>query len=413
MAINIKEILSTDSNPQKDEKINYNFDQVVANGGGPIGTTGSQGASGSIGATGPQGATGAQGSIGPIGLSTDYFVQVGASPNNFTLTPSVSTPGTATTLVLGEANSASLTGYSDSVLNIKSTPAIAKQLRLSTDDVAEYIDLQYTELGNTRELQFVTNPVGTPTSVDYKFNGTKIVLNDGAEQVILSNNTSVFNSTNVEINSNLKITSGTPGVDKVLTSSDANGTATWVDTNYYTPAFGTIAMIPNLVFDAGTTTGGGPGQPTFTTYTYVDRPTISPPGWGNTYGKGLSDWAGWYLCNGEEWTSSDPGSTSPLHQYRVPDMRDRFPLGFSFRASDSTASKTANTLSGSNLETVNMPVHTHPIQNASVGNYYSAVSGQRFEIGNSATNTTFDVDIKPESTTLGYMVYLGPTNLAF
>ena len=38
MAINIQEILHpSDSNSIKFEKINYNFDQILANGGGPVG----------------------------------------------------------------------------------------------------------------------------------------------------------------------------------------------------------------------------------------------------------------------------------------------------------------------------------------------------------------------------------------
>lgn len=41
MAINIQEILHpSDSNSIKFEKINYNFDQILANGGGPVGPKG-------------------------------------------------------------------------------------------------------------------------------------------------------------------------------------------------------------------------------------------------------------------------------------------------------------------------------------------------------------------------------------
>ena len=44
MAINIKEILHpSDSESIKFEKINYNFDQIVANGGGPMGPKGDKG----------------------------------------------------------------------------------------------------------------------------------------------------------------------------------------------------------------------------------------------------------------------------------------------------------------------------------------------------------------------------------
>lgn len=43
MAINIKEIFEVDSENQKIDKLNYNFDQILANGGGAIGATGAQG----------------------------------------------------------------------------------------------------------------------------------------------------------------------------------------------------------------------------------------------------------------------------------------------------------------------------------------------------------------------------------
>ncbi len=67
MAINIQEILHpSDSNAIKFEKINYNFDQIVANGGGP---TGQKGAVGQQGNPGPQGQKGEKGDTGPQGLT--------------------------------------------------------------------------------------------------------------------------------------------------------------------------------------------------------------------------------------------------------------------------------------------------------------------------------------------------------
>jgi hypothetical protein len=406
MAINIKEILSTDSSSQVNEKINYNFDQVVANGGGPVGSIGAQGASGAIGSTGAQGAQGPAGPQGPIGLSTDYFVQVGASPNNFTLTPNVSTPGTATTLVLGETNSASLTGYLDSVLNIKSTPAIARQLRLSTQTSSEYIDINYSEISGTRELQFATNTIGSPLSIDYKFNGNRIILNNSNNEVILSSGTSQFNS-NLEINSGLKITSGTPGTGKVLTSSDGNGTATWA------PAFevplGTIVMIPSFIYNAYT------GTPPFNiTYTYVEwDPTLGFPGMPTYRGRGKNAWAGWYYCNGKTWSG---GGVS----YTVPDMEDRLPLGFSKNGLDSPASKDLNSGQyGANsvadltsVQTADDHTHTLP------GTNYAIQSGTGANVSylnplSTNTGGAKTVDLSPQTTTVGYMIYLGATNLTY
>jgi hypothetical protein len=65
MAINIQEILHpSDSDSIKFEKINYNFDQILANGGGPIGPKGQRGDQGQVGSTGQKGQ---KGEIGPIG----------------------------------------------------------------------------------------------------------------------------------------------------------------------------------------------------------------------------------------------------------------------------------------------------------------------------------------------------------
>lgn len=76
MAINIKEILTTDSDVIKVDKTNYNFDQLVANGGGPIGIKGQKGELGGIGTTGAKGEKGDQGTKGDTGAT-------GADVNNW------------------------------------------------------------------------------------------------------------------------------------------------------------------------------------------------------------------------------------------------------------------------------------------------------------------------------------------
>ena len=80
MAINIKEILHpSDSDIIKFEKINYNFDQIVANGGGPVGPTGAKGAQGEQGDTGlkgEKGDVGAKGDIGATGITDSPWAGV-------------------------------------------------------------------------------------------------------------------------------------------------------------------------------------------------------------------------------------------------------------------------------------------------------------------------------------------------
>lgn len=67
MAINIKELFDADSDNIKVEKTNYNFDQVLANGGGPIGPKGVQGTTGNVGQKGDEGDKGDKGDGGQKG----------------------------------------------------------------------------------------------------------------------------------------------------------------------------------------------------------------------------------------------------------------------------------------------------------------------------------------------------------
>ena len=72
MAINIQEILHpSDSDAIKFEKINYNFDQILSNGGGPAGQKGEKGLQGNVGLTGQKGEKGDAGLTGEKGSTGD------------------------------------------------------------------------------------------------------------------------------------------------------------------------------------------------------------------------------------------------------------------------------------------------------------------------------------------------------
>jgi hypothetical protein len=110
MSINIKEIFQSDNLSTSKDKINYNFDQILANGGGPQGLKGNKGTTGAIGSIGPKGnkgeagGTGAKGNTGADGYWTlDSYT----TPDQHTLLPKIqptsgSTEGDKpTNLVLG------------------------------------------------------------------------------------------------------------------------------------------------------------------------------------------------------------------------------------------------------------------------------------------------------------------------
>lgn len=77
MAINIQEILHpSDSDNIKFSKINYNFDQILANGGGPVGPKGLKGSQGVVGSTGVKGELGTQGIKGESGETTSPWKSI-------------------------------------------------------------------------------------------------------------------------------------------------------------------------------------------------------------------------------------------------------------------------------------------------------------------------------------------------
>ena len=82
MAINIQEILHpSDSDSIKFSKINYNFDQLVVNGGGPAGPKGDIGNTGSTGQTGATGNTGEKGNKGDSGETTSPWKNIAIDLN--------------------------------------------------------------------------------------------------------------------------------------------------------------------------------------------------------------------------------------------------------------------------------------------------------------------------------------------
>jgi len=87
MPINIQEILyPSDSDSIKWEKVNYNFDQIIATGGkeGPKGDKGSVGPTGIVGTTGDKGEKGDLGEKGATGTSTNYWERYSSTTQGIT-----------------------------------------------------------------------------------------------------------------------------------------------------------------------------------------------------------------------------------------------------------------------------------------------------------------------------------------
>ena len=418
MAINIKELFSTDSATDHLDKINYNFDQIVANGGGPIGATGSKGDIGAQGNKGQKGETGVAGPQGDPGLATDYFYR-NDNTFKFTYTPKHDDSLGYTrpaSLILGDtpADVFSTSDEVDALLYIKQFdhPYLAK---FGTDNTDEYVTLSITADGVNRVVTWAPTALGISTQ-KWVFNGDTIALNDGTGEVIRLDKTASEIASDLEISAGLAITSGTLQNGYVLTS-DNSGNATW-QPPYETP-IGTIVMVPKFVLENAAwinwTSTGIFGSD------YVGRGIAGGP------------WEGWYYCWGRTWGI-----------YETPDMREAMPLGYVRSEIEGTGGYSpevysADTKIGTNAGKIDnlqstdtgfANPHTHSIINSLVkldptaiagtsgtGTYAHTETSQYATTQNTSTSgnsaPTNYLDIAPPGTVVGYMIYLGSSTLTY
>jgi hypothetical protein len=408
MPINIKEIFEGDSESQKIDKTNYNFDQVQANGGGPVGATGPQGPSGATGVTGPQGPQGIQGIQGDTGLFSDFFVtDVNMTSNtdfSSVYLKNITATSNITTLTLGEynanSNPISSGNYTDSTLRIIALNSNNNAIRfeLAGDD-SSFIDLEYFDDLSNKNITFAPSVDGGLT-VNYKFKGDTIeLIKSGITKVSLGSSESLFTS-NVQLNGTVKMPTGA-AAGKVLKSTDVNGTFAW-DTISTIP-IGTIVMVPGFVLNNAAK---------------IDWVGVVSPVTTDYKGRGIGEWAGWYYCNGRTWGT-----------YAVPSMVDSFPLGYSNAAGGgiSASSQTADLTRGTkNVDTLSSvtPIatidnHTHAVPTPTTtvvasGTGSTVVSGITGNVTTTSTPITVNaLDLSARSTTVGYMIYLEATNLTY
>ena len=151
MAINIQEILHpSDSDSIKFSKINYNFDQILANGGGPIGPKGQKGIQGVVGQTGQKGEIGEKGIKGDSGETTSPWKSITIDldaldgKNNLTiLKPKPGTDIETPTIWLGDSsfiNDGNTAGDGD--VSLRSTLNVGRHYDFDNSTIlGEYITL--------------------------------------------------------------------------------------------------------------------------------------------------------------------------------------------------------------------------------------------------------------------------------
>ena len=224
MAINIKELFNSDADNIRLDKVNYNFDQISANGGGPKGVKGEQGFTGNSGQKGEQGTEGPKGDEGAKGdegiaaqlwYSDTKQVAVGGMTNNLdVITPysNDSLNSLRTRVIIGEKVTQS---------NLYSTT-------ISPDNLA-LLNLVAPEVGSgdvSTQLSFKNDePNGTPS--DFK------IFSEYAQGVGSSLKISGHSSSASGEKTNIKILAP----NDVLIKSDDGGQMEFKDgnTEFYTP----------------------------------------------------------------------------------------------------------------------------------------------------------------------------------
>ena len=354
MSINIKEIFQSDNLSVSQDKINYNFDQILANGGGPQGLKGDKGTTGALGSIGPKGDKGEVGSVGPKGNTgadgywalKSYTVPI----DQHTVIPKIQPTSGSTTgakptnIVLGvtdtsyaenAADKSSLITLVDENNGSDWTNLVSFRLKSTTYNATTGVirmiptsggarlkiaavggtnifelqanDIQLTDNGGNTKLR-LTSAFSEATGVwnflassQININATGSLTNDGTTS-LLGNNTlgatgkfnNIYGGTNI-MGDFLKINpSGSlPAANKILVAADTNGGVYWKNPTEIQGIYpqGSIMFVnPTEITD------------TYFSLTVYDlQPTYSYSANKYFFGRGKAGtrWAGWYLLMGQ------------------------------------------------------------------------------------------------------------------
>jgi len=338
--INLKQILQSDTQQERLDKINYNFDQLVANGGGPIGLTGSIGETGAQGVTGDQGPQGIQGPQGPQGPADesneakwkDTGTWQNGNLNIKTIVPihdtlTVNNYNPATAVMIGfasndpEYDDPTNLAINSSLLINKNSNYSHSNIRLITEkNIDQFFDINLT-----------TDNITSYSTIEFKFNST----GGGGEFHYLADKFTIEDLTGNEMMS-MDYSNGVIFTGSFLSSGSAefvgsifrinNGSGSSTD-----PADGKIAVSLDSQGTIGFKTPGeiGAGIPIGTIVSFLEDiyndssnfeitqnlPSLSidPEQIDITIGRGVAgtDYEGWYLCNGQTWTNGTISYTVP------------------------------------------------------------------------------------------------------
>jgi hypothetical protein len=428
MPISLKHINTSDSDTIKLDNVNYNFDQLVANGGGPrgpqgpIGQTGIQGTTGVQGFQGVEGNQGTQGTQGPIlpnywknlsetgDIEAKTLIPISYIGDNFAPVIKIgyveadSEYGTKSDLVGGK------TPYQ---WNINRRPYSTSNLRfLSSVDLDTAYDFKLNKEGGTKDSMTMGFLDLNYSTTEYVSGGTSFRSSVGSgDSLYINRNETLFKKPTtfdspVISEDAFFIQNANEGTGKIAISDDINGLVKFKDVKDLggTVAVGTIISVPTSIFNSN-----------FVNNEIVSIGNNEPLRLSCGRGEGIYD--GWYLCNGKTW---DDGSS---FLYTVPQLGM-----FTYKIFDNTLSTNTNSqgladqqasansaLPGAAVPSYKNVNHIHAGNgysmyaapkpgNSLIYSYYGFTSESQWPF-NVGGGTTFKVKQLPQ------IIYLGKSNL--
>jgi hypothetical protein len=424
MAINLKQINTSDSDNIKLDKVNYNFDQLVANGGGPQGPTGPKGDTGFQGVMGPRGFQGITGAQGPTGadaadiesfwtrivgninsLSTDTLFP---KPSPSSLNPPVIAVGFLSTDPEYGVHQNISNGQAPYQWLINRKSHFYSNLRFKSSSVSDnwfdfIINYDQPSDKTTFRMTFAESGFDNPTRIIwsaenhiFKSNITGSNIISIGSNNIQFNRESQFNS-RVKINQELYIENAGAGLNKIATSLDTNGQVVFKSIQELggTVPYGTIiSILPGVFADQSRFLNSEVIDLNQAPYTINDPIKIR-------VGSGVGDYEGWYICNGKTWIDDSTGQ-----QYTLPDLNS-----FSYTIADNQASIDINSQGSANVpnNAINLiggadASMTAAYTSSGVYNISSDVQSNDVDI-NTTSGTTYKIKRLPQ------IIYLGKSNL--
>lgn len=424
MAINLKQISISDSDNIKLDKVNYNFDQLVANGGGPQGPQGPKGDMGFQGVMGPQGHQGAMGFQGDVGapgpVTESYWTRVDGDnaslttdtlfpePNVGAQNPPVISIGFLSTDPEYGTHQNLSAGQSPYQWIINRKNHFFSNLRFKSSDVVDnWVDfiLNYDQIAGKTTFRTQFKELGSAMPTRFIWSADNHIFRSNVTgQDILSINTNdaqfseeVHFDSKVTINTELYIENANADLDKIATAVDNTGLVTFKTIAELggTVPYGTIISVLPDVFTDNTR--------------FVNSQTINLNQLPNTIndalkiriGAGIGDYAGWYMCNGKVWIGDINQS-----QHLVPDLNSfTYSIAENPMSIDPNSQGTAgqtnpdiNIIGGADI------VMTAVTPAAGIYGIGSTVDTNDVDI-NTTAGTTFKIKKLPQ------IIYLGETDL--